>query len=106
MVQTPGIDGQGTDLLQEDDFSERALRIGRILERIENLLQGHCILGLFVRRLPYYPISTLPKLLRNLIFSCDMLVDFLRHGAARYGRMHAIGPVRLCVIIEAWTWEF
>lgn len=39
-------------LLQEDDFSERALRICRILERIEYFFHRHHLLGLLIQCFP------------------------------------------------------
>lgn len=55
-----GVLGRGANL-EEHDFSECALGIGVVLERIEDLLQGDCLLGLLIYRLPYYTVG-LPEL--------------------------------------------
>lgn len=48
-------------LLQELDLAERALRIRRILERIENLLQCDGIARLAIDRLPYDSVGLSSK---------------------------------------------
>lgn len=47
------------ELLQEDNFSECALRIRCILECIEVLLQSHYFLGLLINSLPHNTVSSL-----------------------------------------------
>ena len=51
-VQQPDDVRVMAELLQEQDLAERALRVGRIPERVEYLLQRHHIAGASVDRLP------------------------------------------------------
>ena len=43
-------------LLEEDDLPVRPLRVGRVLEGVEDLLQRHHLLRLLVHRFPHYAV--------------------------------------------------
>ena len=45
------------ELLQEDDLAECALRVGGVLERAKDLLEGEDLLGLLVLDLPHNAVS-------------------------------------------------
>ena len=53
-------------LLEEHDLPESALRIGRVLEGIKDLLERNCLLALFVGRLPDDAVSSLAELLGHV----------------------------------------
>ena len=62
-------------LLQEYDFPKRPLRIRRVLEGIEDLLQSDYLPGFFVTGLPHDAIGPLPQFLYQVVLFGDVLVD-------------------------------
>ena len=48
-----------SQLLQEDDLAERALRVSRVLESVEVLLEGDDFLGALVDGLPHDTVRSL-----------------------------------------------
>jgi len=65
--------GVPVEFLQEDDLdmwwkylSVGALRIGGVLESVEDFLQGHCLACLLVYCLPDHPVCAFAQLLQDL----------------------------------------
>lgn len=65
--------GVSVEFLQEDDLDVRwrylsvgALRIGGVLESVEDFLEGHCLTCLLVYCLPDHPVGSFAQLLQDL----------------------------------------
>eukprot|EP00964_Phaeocystis_antarctica_P095252 scaffold61765_cov60-Phaeocystis_antarctica.AAC.2 len=69
---------RGSPHLEEHDLAERALRVGRVLERVEYLLERHHLLRLLIHRPPYDAIRALAKLLDHLVLPQHVPVDLVR----------------------------
>ena len=61
--------GRSRQHLQIHDLAKSALRVRRVLERVEDLLQGDDGLGLLVDRFEDHSVGTLPELLGDLILA-------------------------------------
>jgi len=59
--------------LQVHDLAERALRVGGVLEGVEDLLEGDRLLVLLVDRLEDDGVRPLPQLLRHVVLAEDVL---------------------------------
>ena len=66
-------------LLEELDLAERALRVGRILEGVKDLLERDDLFRPIVERAPHDAVRALPELLRDLVLAQDWPVNLLRH---------------------------
>ena len=56
------------EFLQQDDLAEGALRVGGMLEGIEDLLEGQRVSGLFISHFPDVAVSPAPYLFDQVVF--------------------------------------
>ena len=68
-----------SQLLQEDDLAERALRVSSVLESVEVLLEGDNLFGALVDGLPHDTVRSLTQLLKDFVFLENVRLDLLRH---------------------------
>ena len=74
-VLVPLAPARARDGLEVDNLSPCPLRVGRVLEGVEDLLQRDRLARGQLRRLPHDPICTLAQLLRHLVALEHVLVD-------------------------------
>ena len=69
-------------LEQVDDLAVGALRVRRILEGVEDLLERDLLLGLLLQRLPHNAVRPLPQLLLHLEPARHVLIDVVAHSSS------------------------
>ena len=72
---------RGSPHLEEHDLSERALRVGRVLKRVEYLLERYHLARLLIHRPPHDAIGALAQLLYDFVLPQHVPVDLVRPAA-------------------------
>ena len=64
--------------LEEHDLAKRALRVGRVLKRVEYLLERHHLTGALILGAPHDAIGSLSQFLDDIILPQYVPVDLIR----------------------------